>query len=370
MPCRADAASVSWIDDTGALVDAVASWGDVIGLDTEFQRTDTFFPVPGLYQVISGEDVYFLDPLSIDDFSAFADVLHDPAIVKVMHACSEDLELIRHHLGVEPQGIFDTQLAYAFQNSRYSVSYANLVAALLGHDLGKHATRSNWLRRPLTEEQLHYAWEDVRYLPEVYEALTARLDELGRRSWFADAMAEKGRVQGALPDEYYRGVKKAWRLDALELGVLKRLCAWRERRAMAEDVPRNRVVWDEHLVEFARLGSLSETDVHERLPGPVARRYASELTAEHREGVSAGLAEPLLARPLSPSESKVSRTLRDLAWHKADTMEFARELLARKRDVEACIRHWLDTGELSPAYSGWRAGLIGEEFLAVLEHAP
>ncbi len=369
MPCRADAASVSWIDDAAGLVDAVASWGDVIGLDTEFQRTDTFFPVPGLYQVISGEDVYLLDPLAIGDFSAFAEVLHDPSKVKVMHACSEDLELIRHHLGVDPQGIFDTQLAFAFQNSNYSVSYANLVASLLGHDLGKHATRSNWLRRPLTDEQLHYAWEDVRFLPEIYEVLTARLDELGRRSWFADAMAEKGQMQGPQPDEYYRGVKKAWRLDELELGVLKRLCAWRERRAMAEDVPRNRVVWDEHLFEFARLSSLAEKDVHGRLPGPVARRYASQLVAEHSEGVAAGLAEPLLARPLTPSESRVSRALRDLAWHKADALEFARELLARKRDVEACIRHYLDTGELSPAYAGWRAGLVGEEFRLVLERA-
>lgn len=369
MLCRADAASVSWIDDAAALADAVSSWGGLIGLDTEFQRTDTFFPVPGLYQVISGEDVYLLDPLSIEDFSAFSEFLQDPGTVKIMHACSEDLELVRHHLGVEPQGIFDTQLAYAFQSSNYSVSYANLVASMLGQDLGKHATRSNWLRRPLTEEQLHYAWEDVRFLPELYEVLNERLDELGRRAWFADAMAEKGRLQGPQPDEYYRGVQKAWRLDGFELGVLKRLCAWRERRAMAEDVPRKRVVWDEHLVEFARLASLAEKDVHDRLPGPVARRYASQLVEEHREGMTAGIAEPPLARPLSPSESKVSRALRELAGNKADALEFARELLARKRDVEACLRHYLETGELSPAYTGWRAGLIGEEFRAVLERA-
>lgn len=369
MPYRADAASVSWINDAAALADAVASWGDLIGLDTEFQRTDTFFPVPGLYQVISGEDVFLLDPLTIEDFSAFAGMLADPGITKVMHACSEDLELIRHHLAVEPQGIFDTQLAYAFQSSNFSISYANLVAALLGHDLGKHATRSNWLRRPLSEEQLHYAWEDVRFLPELCDVLNDRLDELGRRPWFEDAMEEKGTLQGPQPEEYYRGVKRAWRLDGLELGVLKRLCAWRERRAMAEDVPRNRVVWDEHLVEFARLSSLGEKDVHERLPGPVARRYASQLIEEHREGVLAGVAEVPLARPLSPSENKVSRTLRDLASSKADAMEFARELLARKRDVESCIRHYLDTGELSPAYGGWRAALVGDEFRTLLERA-
>ena len=206
MPCKADAASISWIDTDAELQAAAERWREhaVIGIDTEFQRTDTFFPLPGLYQVAAGERVYLLDPLAIKAWQPFVDCLVNPAVTKIMHACSEDLELIHHHLGVVPQNVFDTQLANAFQSTDYSTSYANLVEQLLGESLGKHETRSNWLRRPLSDKQLRYAWEDVAFLADLHSALVARLTELGRRAWFDELMAQRGEFARVAPEDYYK----------------------------------------------------------------------------------------------------------------------------------------------------------------------
>jgi ribonuclease D len=365
MPCRDAEASVEWVASNEALAAAVATWTDIIGLDTEFQRTNTFYPIPGLYQVISGGRVFLLDPLAIDEWAPFVRVLEDPRVVLIMHACGEDLELLRHHLGAVPQGIFDTQLAHAFVSTEFSMSYANLVSSVLAQELAKHETRSDWLQRPLTSRQVHYAWEDVVHLPLLHEVLGNALRDLGRGDWFEETMRVRGRYERGDPDEYYRSVRKAWRLTGAELAVLKVLIAWRERRAMQEDVPRKRVVWDEHLYNFARTPELEESHVWQLLPKPVARKYASTIVALHSEG-QATAAPKSLDQPLTRAQGEIGKVMREAARSQARALDFAEELLARKRDIEECVRHFLDTGELSGAYAGWREPLVGEEFRSIL----
>ena len=199
------------------------------------------------------------------------------------------------------------------------------------------------------------------------QRLSAGLAKLGRQEWFADAMVDRGRYRPTDPDEYYRGVKKAWRLDGGELGILRHLCAWRERKAMAEDVPRNRVVWDEHLLEFATATRLEEDSIHALLPRNVARRYAAELVEEHRESVALAQSVEVLARPLTQGQTQLSKALRQVARLEADALQLAHELLARRRDVETCIRHYLAEGELSRTYGGWRHAVVGAQFRAILE---
>jgi ribonuclease D len=366
MPCRDGEASVSWIADDAALADAVGTWGSVIGLDTEFQRTNTFFPLPGLYQVNAGGRVYLLDPLAIEDWGSFVDCLEDPRVTVVMHACGEDLELMRHHLGAVPREVFDTQFAHAFLSEDFSTSYANLVSRLLGEELPKHETRSDWLQRPLTSEQIRYAWEDVVHLPRLHAVLKQGLEAKGRYEWFRESMRDRGRFEPNDPDEHYRVNKRAWRLGGADLAVLRILTAWRERRAMEEDVPRKRIVWDEHLLEFARTPELSSGDVWRTLPKPIARRYADEIVAEHQQGRAAP-ALPRLDQPLTQAQGEVAKALRKAARKRAAELGLAEELLARKRDIEDCVRHYLATGELSPTYSGWREQVLGEEFRRLLE---
>ncbi len=366
MPCKADAASVNWVSGNEALAETVAGWGNVIALDTEFMRTDTFFPLPGLYQVNAGGNIYLLDPLTIDDWSGFVELLENPQVVVVMHACGEDLELMRHHMGAVPTSVFDTQVAHAFLSTDFSTSYARLVAELLGIDLAKHETRSDWRARPLTDEQVHYASEDVEYLPRLYQQLLDGLRNTGREGWFSEVMSERGRYQPGDPDQHYRNNKRAWRLDGEDLAVLQRLTAWRERCAMAEDVPRKRIVWDEHLLEFAKLTELTEDAVRETVPRSIARRYTEPLISEHQLGRSD---EPLprLEQPLSSRQAQISKQLREVARNCAEKLGFSPELLARKRDIEGCIRAFAASGKLSNDYQGWRSELVAREFLKILE---
>ena len=221
MPCRGGAISPEWITSNAELASAVTSWGDLIGLDTEFQRTNTFFPLPGLYQVVSGESVYLIDPLLIDQWQPLTEVLEDPSRQVVMHACGEDLELMLHHLGARPARVFDTQLAHAFVSTDFALSYTNLVKTYIGAEMGKAQTRSNWRKRPLTEAQVRYACEDVTHLLELHEQLTDRLDALGRTSWFEEAMTDHGRFEPSEPERYYLGMRKAWRLKGQQLTVLR-----------------------------------------------------------------------------------------------------------------------------------------------------
>ena len=192
----ADAQSVDWVADAPALASAVAGCGARVGLDSEFIRTRTFFPEPGLYQLADEHGrALLIDPLAIpedDHWLPFSTLLNDPGVAVVMHACSEDLELLLHHLGVAPAGVFDTQLAHAFVSDSYSLGYQNLVATLLGVDLDKHETRSNWRRRPLSDEQIRYAVEDIRYLLPMHDALTESLSSQGRLLWFEEENGANG----------------------------------------------------------------------------------------------------------------------------------------------------------------------------------
>jgi ribonuclease D len=367
MPCKAAAASVSWIVSDRQLAEAASCWHGAIGLDTEFQRTDTFFPKPGLYQVASGGQVYLVDPLEIGDFSPLLELLEDRSVVKIMHACSEDLELLRHHFGAVPVGLFDTQLANAFLSPDYSVSFTRLVADRLGVELVQHETRSDWLARPLSDEQIRYAWEDVHYLPALHAALEQELAGAGRLAWFREEMDRRGRFELNDPEAYYLSIRKGWRLPGPARARLQQLVAWREREAMAQDRPRNRVVRDEPLLELALRAEVTVEDLQALLPRGAVRRYRDELLAAHDQGNRQREHPPAAEAPLGSAENAAVRDLRELAKVRADELGLAPELLARKREVESCVRHYRQTGQLSEPYCGWREPLVGEAFRARLE---
>jgi len=355
-----------WISDNAGLAVAVEQWQDQIALDTEFIRTHTYFPMPGLYQVASGDRVHLIDPLSIDDWRPFVAYLCDPHTTKIMHACLEDLELLHHHLGVSPRNVFDTQYANAFLSPDFSLSYAGLVKRLLGVSLEKHETRSNWLQRPLSEDQVRYAVDDVTHLLPLYQQLTDELETLGRTDWFGTDMRVRSDYRPSEPMQYYRNVKKAWQLPDQQLAVLQTLCTWREDTARNENVPRNRVIWDEHLYGFARVDSLNSEHVKRVLPHGVARRYTQPLLDQHRRGRQAQAPDPL-PRPLTSAQGAVLKALRDVARQAAVSLNIAPELLARKKDLEFCVRHHSQSEELSPHYSSWRGELVADPFLDILQ---
>ena len=173
-----------YVTDNAVLATLCEQWQQLplIALDTEFVRVDTFYPRIGLIQVGDGFKNYLLDPLVLNDWSGFIALLSNPAVTKVLHSCSEDLVVFKDFFKQLPTPLFDSQRAAAFLGFGYSISYQNLVKEVLDIEVSKDQTRSDWTRRPLTEDQCNYAALDVAYLPAITQFLKDKLVTTKRQS--------------------------------------------------------------------------------------------------------------------------------------------------------------------------------------------
>ena len=332
---------------------------DAIALDTEFMRTDTFFPILGLVQIYNGETCWLIDPLAVSDLSLLAEILTDSGIIKVFHSCSEDLEVLKHVLGCVPEPLFDTQVAAAFSGYGFSKGYAGLVEVMLGIHVAKGETRSDWLQRPLSDSQLGYAALDVIHLLPVYRRLCENLADLGRSEWVDEEM--KGLVAKASGSEelaeYFLKVKGAWQLDPQSLAALRMLCEWREIEARDRNRPRGRVIGDNHDL----------SDIEGMHPGLI-RRYSETLF----ELLQNGLATPLsdcpktLPEPLPRQAGDRIKQLKKIVNTRAELLDLPPEVLARKRDIEFLVRQVMEQhrARLPDTIAvGWRFDVIGESLL-------
>jgi ribonuclease D len=360
----------TYIDDDDAFAAAVSRWRccDVVAIDTEFIRTRTFYPIAALYQIATDDEFVLLDPLRLTAWDSFKALLGDASVVKVMHACSEDLEVFARHLDVAPVNLFDTQIAAGFLSPDYSPSYAALALRYAGVEVTKHETRSDWLARPLRDEQLRYAVLDVAYLLAVYRAQFAEMQRLGRLTWYAEEMRDRVGYTPADPDQCYRTVPRAWRCDARALARLRLLCAWRERYAREKDLPRGRVVKDDDLVELVGLASIDREALFKLLDPASARRHWRELLAiiAQADALPDSELPEALPAPLSPAEARTLKALKSIGAERARELNIAEELLSRRRDLETCLRSLRAEGRLPGNFQGWRRPLVGESFAAVL----
>jgi len=342
---------------------------DVVALDTEFMRTDTFFPILGLIQVYNGQVCWLIDPVAIEDLSPFVEILTAPEIVKVFHSCSEDLEVLKHVLDCVPQPLFDTQIAAALTGYGFSKGYAGLVEVMLGVHVEKGETRSDWLQRPLRESQLGYAASDVLHLLPVYRQLCENLDQLQRAEWMLEEMSllvGKATTENNF-SEYFLKVKGAWQLNSQELATLQLLCEWRELEARERNRPRNRVIGDKTLLEMVlkKPGTnhgLSEIDgMH---PGLI-RRYANTLF----ELLQRGLDTPhqdcpkALPEPLPRQAGDLIKQLKKVVVVQSEILDLPPEILAPKRDIEVVVRHLMEQKKVLLPKSiaeGWRYQVVGK----------
>lgn len=344
-----------------------------VAIDTEFVRTETFFPIAGLIQVGDGEHNYLIDPLAITDWSPLVALLECSTVVKVLHACSEDLEVFQSLCGALPAPLFDTQLAAAYLGMDFSMSYSRLVNALLGIELSKEETRSDWLQRPLSPRQLQYAVDDTLYLARIYTLMAPRLEAAGLTDWLLEDTAELVANARLIPDaeEAYRRVKQAWRLKPAELAVLQVLCEWRERAARQRDVARNRLLRESTLCPLAQrqpdsLAQLSRmADMHPR----TVRQDGETILAlidQGRQLPESQWPEPL-PEPLPTDANRLSKTLRKVGQRHAERLGMADELMLRKKVLEAMVRTGYPCGpyRLPEELTGWRRELMGEELLAL-----
>lgn len=341
-----------------------------VAVDTEFARFNTYYPIVGLVQLYDGEACYLIDPLEVKDLSPLVDLLEDNSVVKVLHACSEDVEVFCDALGVAPVPIFDTQIAAALLGVGFSVSYQNLVNHYLQIMVPKEETRSDWLQRPLTDSQLDYAALDVIHLLEVYELQVTELQELGRSHWLAEECAQLAEdVPTQIdPEAYYHKVKNLWRLNPKQLYVLQQLCAWRERKARERNLPRNRVVDEKALFQIAAL-ELGDRKAFRDRAGMTSKQlkfHGDELEQllDEIEATDPGAYPPAVQKVSSPVSSKQLRSLKEVVEQRASELNVAPEMLAKRRHLEQLVRS-KEAGQfaLPNALQGWREDVIGDVLL-------
>jgi len=355
-------------DATLAAVCAELRQHAAVAVDTEFERTRTFYARPGLIQLSDGHTVWLVDPLAITDAAPLRELLASDTL-KVMHACTEDVEVLAQWCGAVPAPVFDTQLAEAFLGGRYGVGYRDLVAAYLHLDLAKGETRSDWLGRPLTQAQRAYAAQDVLWLPAIHAVQREALAADARAQWHAeDCRRLVAESRGPSPEDYYRSVRRAAGLRPRQLAAFAALTRWRERAARRLDRPRAWIARDEHLLEIAASlpRDAAALAAIEAVPRGLIRRWRSELL----KAVRGALALPAQAlprpvpQPPSREEGKALKRLARVARERARELGLAEELLARKRLLEPLLR--AEDGALPEPLTGWRRPLIGERLMALL----
>ena len=348
---------------------ARAQGSEVLAIDTEFLREKTYRARLCLVQLGTDDEQVAVDPFCVQDVEPLVALFKDPAITKVLHACSQDMEVLQEWCGTLPSPIFDTQMAASFISDRYQIGYGALVEDFCHVHLPKAESLTDWSARPLDAKQIAYALDDVRYLPDIWRTMRARLEELGRTAWLEDDFAHACDPQSYRhdPREAYRKVKRVGSLSRRQMSVAREVAAWRENLAAKIDKPRRWVMGDELLAEIAK-----------RMPNTDAAlmriRGGADLSAQDRAevlaAVRAGVACPPELYPDTPHRSKPSlesECVCDLMYALtrmvADREHIASSILASRDELIDYFEHRAS----SPLSRGWRHELLGSHLDALLE---
>jgi len=355
-----------WIERSDALQDLLTAAPAVLGLDTEFMRTDTFLPRLALVQVQAAERIALVDPTAGADPAPLAAVLSDPARTIVMHSAGEDLEALATW-SCTIGHLFDTQIAASFAGLGAGLGYQKLVREITGVDLPKAETRSDWLRRPLSPQQLDYAAQDVEHLPALHVELDARLAQRGYVAWFEqDCERLLERARNREPDaEPQLGLRGAADWPRAQQALLRRVLRWRDRTARAIDRPRSWLVDDAHALDLCARPPADADALAERTRGLRALRSAQR--AELLDVLHAPLAaDELEFTPIphapGPREKQVVSAMKDAVVARAKELDLPDGLLCARRHLETLLatRRW------PSSLDGWRRDVLHDALMTRL----
>lgn len=360
------------ITTTAELADHCKRWSqaEFITVDTEFMRDNSYYSRLCLIQVGDDDGAWAIDPLANGiELDPFLDVLNHATTLKVFHAARQDVEIFLHLSGEIPKPLFDSQVAAMVCGFGDAVSYEKLAARLAGARLDKSQRFTDWSRRPLTERQVKYALGDVTYLREIHRSLSKTLEQNGRQDWLAEEMEIL-----LSPATYLIDRNKIWRRlktrsnNRRFLAVVRELAAWREDEAQRRDIPRNRVIRDEAILETAAHPPKSVQDLRKSRSLP--RQLRSESGSEGLlKAVStamslpdADLPEAVKRIPAAPGTGPLMQLLKVLLKLKCEEYGVAQKLLASTADLELIAAG--DHADVA-ALRGWRLEVFGKDALAL-----
>ena len=343
-----------------------------VAVDTEFMRENTYWPDLCLVQVASPDEAAAIDPKAGLDLAPLLALMVERPVLKVFHAGGQDLEIIYNLTGRTPMPLFDTQVAAMALGMGEQVGYTGLVETMLGLQVDKGARFTDWGRRPLDDRQLDYAIGDVTHLAALFPRMVERLRKLGRGAWLDEEMERLGD-----PATYASDPELAWtRLklpsrNAMVLGRLKALAAWREREARSKDVPRGRIIKDETLADLASHPPRRQEDLA-KVRGLTATWTNNAIGERLMAAIAA--ATPMPADEIPEREPRragltadgvlVADLLKLLLKVRAKESGVAPRLLARADELEALAS---GVREGLPMLGGWRLDAFGRDALALVE---
>src|ERR1700757_1754970 len=341
----------------------------VITVDTEFLRETTYYPLLCVLQMASPEEAVIVDALAPGiDLKPFFKLMANETVLKVFHAARQDIEIVWHLASILPHPIFDTQVAAMVLGYGDSIAYDQLVQRITGHRPDKTHRFTDWSRRPLSEEQMHYAVSDVTHLREVFTALDADLKKRGRNDWVSEEMEvlTSPKTYDFHPERAWERLKSRVRKPK-ELAVLIEVAAWREQEAQSRDVPRGRVLKDDAVGDIAthapttteRLAALRS------LPKGFERsKWGADIVAAVQRGLARDPAKlPKIEKPRNNSNgAAIVELLKVLLRMTSERHAVATKVIATVDDLEQIAAD--DNADVG-ALHGWRRELFGEAALAL-----
>ena len=341
-----------------------------VTVDTEFVREKTYYPILCLVQVAGPDDAVVIDAMASDiDLSPLDELFKNTNVVKVLHASRQDNEIFFNLFGSVPKPIFDTQIAAMVCGFGDQVAYGTLIAKLVGVQLEKTSRFADWSRRPLTQKQLAYALSDVTHLRVAYEKLAAELETSGRAHWLESEMDILTN-----PDTYRMDPREAWRriksrtTNPKFLSVLLEVAAWREAEAQRRDIPRNRLLRDDSLLDIAA-HTPKTSQALSRTRG-MPRGFAEGRMADGLlDAIETGVATKPEDQPQVPKRDRLPNglgpltdLLKTLLKLRCEEEKVAPKLIASADDLERIAAS--ENADV-PALSGWRREVFGEQALAL-----
>jgi len=348
----------------------------VLAIDTEFVRTRTLYAKLGLLQVCDGEQLALIDPLSIDDLTPFWQLLTNDDITKVLHACSEDLEVFLTAGNCKPLNLIDSQIMMSFLGHGLSLGYAAMVKHYTDIELDKSESRTDWIKRPLTEKQLAYASADVDHLFSIYPMLLAEITQAGFLAYAqqeTQSMIDK-KFTPINDSEMYLNIKMSWRLNPKQLNTLKYLASWRFQQAQKRDLPIGFVAKDHTLMALAQ-SNPATVNAMSMLEG------AEELDIRHKGKAMLAVLSQADKADVSSYPTKINRLdeypgykqifkqVKAFLVNASEQNDLAIENIASKKQINQFLTWQFDLNDARnnadkvDLISGWRNALFGQTLL-------
>ncbi len=370
------------IESSDTMDDFIAQLNNkkIIAVDTEFFRETSYYPKLALVQIATDSIIVCIDPLAFDAKKALQEILLDESITKIIHSCSQDLEVLFYYLGKAPRNIYDTQIANALLTEQHQAGYATLVENELDVQLDKSQTRSNWLQRPLTKKQIQYAGDDVYYLYQVHSLLDEKLHKTERKAWLDEELSklfnDENNFQVA-SDKLWQRVKGSTKLTRKKLAIVQSIALWREQLAQKKDKTRRKILSDDIIIQLAIEPPENTSILNQNIDHRT--HFNDKEKQQLFETIQTALTCPENQWPdnqftiLDKQQKTLLKTLQQCVNNRAEKLGISSAVLCSRKELIMLIVSQKQQDKSQQAtlniLQGWRLHCLGQHLLETIKNA-